>query len=225
MSHVIAIDGPAGAGKSTVARRVAQRLGWRFLDTGALYRAVALAALRQGIPAEDATRVADVARRAQLSQDAQGRTLLDGHDVSAEIRTAAVTAFASRVSAVPEVRQALLDLQRRAASTEDLVCEGRDMGTVVFPQATLKVFLDARSEVRSERRALELESRDGSVDRAAVHRDLNARDTADTARSVAPLCQAADAVVLDTSALDVAAVTDRILSLYADRVGTGTTRG
>ncbi|MSR74023.1 MAG: (d)CMP kinase [Planctomycetes bacterium] len=224
MTYIIAIDGPAGAGKSTVARLVAQRLGWRFLDTGALYRALSLAAVEQGVAAENGPALASLASGLDLRQDADGRTTIGTRDVSDAIRTERITSFASRSSAQPEVRAALLELQRSASKNADLVCEGRDMGSVVFPNATLKVFLDADPQVRSIRRAAELECKGVAMDIAAVRSGLQQRDTADATRSIAPLQRVQDQVAIDTTGLTIAQVVDHILELIAKRIREGSVR-
>ena len=224
MPKIIAIDGPAGAGKSTVARQVAQRLGWRFLDSGALYRALSLAALEHGLQPTDGHHVAALGAQLDLRQGPDGRTYLGARDVSSAIRTEAVTAFASRASAQPEVRAALLGLQRAAARDADLVCEGRDMGSVVFPDAALKIFLDAQPQVRAGRRTLELAGQGGSVDAKAVQQDMEQRDHADSSRAVAPLQCAADQQPLDTTGMTVDEVVNRILELFAERLREGVAR-
>ena len=190
---LIAIDGPAGAGKSTVARAVARALGFEFLDSGAMYRAAALAALR----GDDPTRV-----QVTLGE----RVLLGDEDVTDEIRTPEVTDMASKVSADPAVREALVDRQREIIAAGDHVAEGRDIGTVVWPQAELKVFLTATPEERARRRALELAGQGASVDQAAILADILRRDERDRNRSVAPLMPAPDAHLLDTTRMDVDAV-------------------
>ncbi|MFO7180400.1 MAG: (d)CMP kinase [Pseudomonadota bacterium] len=216
---IVAIDGPAGAGKSTVARLVADRLGYLLLDTGALYRTVALAAKRAGIPWGDEaavtglteTLVRDGAIRLERGGDGALRTLLRGEDVSTLIRTQELAEGASRVSAIAGVREALLTIQRSAVSANGVVLEGRDIGTVVFPDAQAKFFLTASVEVRARRRFDELRSRGQSPELERVHEEVVERDRRDSTRPVAPLRQAPDAVLIDSSALSVEAVVDRIV--------------
>jgi CMP/dCMP kinase len=209
---VVAVDGPVGSGKSTVARRVAERLGYVYLDTGAMYRAVGLLATEAGVGLDDEHAVVAVARAAGLAFDRRGCLFAGGRDVSDAIRTLEMGAAASRVSALPGVRSLLVDEQRRLAAGADIVMEGRDIGTVVFPDAAVKVFLTARPEVRAARRAAELQAKGDEVDEAEVLAALRERDRRDSTRSVAPLRKAAQAVELDTSdmTLDeaVAAVVD-----------------
>jgi len=201
---VIAIDGPAGAGKSTVARAVAAALGWRYLDTGAMYRCVALASLGSAAPA------AELAAGAQI--ELGERVLLNGVDVTEAIRTPEVSARASQVAADPDVRRALTGAQRRLLAHGDWVAEGRDIGTVVAPQAQVKVYLDAGEAERARRRAAEL-----GLDAAVVLADQRLRDTRDQAREQAPLRPAPDAVVIDTSGLTAEQVAGRIVALAAGR--------
>jgi cytidylate kinase len=199
---VVTIDGPAGAGKSTVAKRLARRLGYRLLDTGALYRSVALAARRAGVAWDDEAGLAAIAAALRVDfafVGEENRVLLDGADVTAAIRTPEMSDGASRVSALPAVRAALLDLQRRLGAEGGVVVEGRDVGTVVFPHADAKFFLTASPEVRARRRAEEL----GSADVAAILEEMRVRDERDSTRATAPLRQAADAMPVDTSDLDV----------------------
>jgi CMP/dCMP kinase len=208
---IVAIDGPAGAGKSTVARRLAGALGFVLVDTGALYRAVALAALRGGVARQDAKAVGALAhslveRRAiGFERDATGglRIRLDGEDVTDAIRTPDVGMGASTVSAYAPVREALLDLQRQAGRAGGVVLEGRDIGTVVFPDAEVKFFLTARIDVRARRRFDELTAAGGHATLEETLADLKRRDEQDTTRAIAPLRQAPDAVLVDSS--DIAA--------------------
>lgn len=219
--RAVALDGPSGSGKSTVARAVAARLGWRYVDSGATYRAVTLAVLRAGVDPADSAAVAEVARTAEvrLSTD-PGRpgTLLGDDDVSAEIRGAAVTAAVSAVSAVPAVRELLVQLQRDAAGEDGAVVEGRDIASVVLPSAVVKVYLDASEQERARRRSGDADSGvDATADRQALHTavaaDLARRDALDSGRATSPLVVAVDAVVLDSSSMDVAAVVEQVLAL------------
>ena len=204
---IVAIDGPAGAGKSTVARRLADRLGFTLVDTGALYRAVALAARRAGVGWDDEANVVAVARRLEATRslvlvpDAEKgvRVMLEGADVSDAIRTPDMGMGASRVSAIAGVRAALLELQRQAGEKGGVVLEGRDIGTVVFPDAEVKFFLTASPEVRARRRYDELILRGQRVDFAATLAEVKARDENDTNRPIAPLRRADDAVLVDSS--------------------------
>lgn len=219
-SVVIAVDGPAGSGKSSVCRGAATALGARYLDTGAMYRAMTWAVLRAGIDPADATAVAAFAADPVITSgtDPQAPTIhVDGVDVAVDIRGDAVTGAVSPVSAVPSVRARLVALQRAvvAAAREDgvpVVVEGRDIGTVVLPDADLKVFLTADPAVRAARRAKE----QGSEDVAATERALARRDAYDSGRTESPLAQAEDAVVVDTSDMTLAQVIERVCALAAD---------
>ena len=218
-TKVIALDGPSGSGKSTVARGVARRLGWRYVDTGATYRAATLAVLRAGADPADASAVASTVAAARITvstdPDVPGATL-DGEDVSAVIRGPEVTGAVSAVSAVPSVRQQLVDLQRELAGTDGAVLEGRDIGTAVFPEAPVKVFLDASPEVRASRRAGDADTgvaASGPDVLQDVAADLARRDRLDSSRTASPLQPADDAVHLDSSALDADAVVARVLQL------------
>jgi cytidylate kinase len=228
-TRAVALDGPSGSGKSTVARGVARRLGWRYVDSGATYRAATLAVLRAGADPADADAVLEVVRRCAVSlstdPDHPGARL-EGADVSAEIRGAAVTAAVSAVSAVPSVRGLLVALQRELAGDDGAVVEGRDIASVVLPHAAVKVYLDASPEERARRRAAD---RDAGVSgptapgssqaaqdealRQAVAADLARRDALDSGRSASPLAVADGAVVLDSSGVDAAAVIERVLDL------------
>ena len=217
---VVAIDGPAGAGKTTVTRRVAAELGYPLVDTGALYRSVALAAERRDISFDDAPALAELAVelasrqaiRFESGANAEQRVLLDGEDVSQAIREQTIGQGASKVSAVPEVRAALLDMQRRAGAKGGVVLEGRDVGTVVFPDAEAKFFLTASAEVRARRRFEELRARGSEIALEQVMREVVERDRRDSERAVAPLRRAEDALLVDSSELGIEAVVERIVA-------------
>jgi cytidylate kinase len=215
--QVIAIDGPAGAGKSTVARALARRLGFFLLDTGAIYRAVALTASRQGVRFDDGERLGLLAAGLDIHFHDDGRVFLGDEDVSTAIRTPEMSQGASTVSAHPPVRKVLLGLQRQIAARGRCVVEGRDIGTVVLPWAPLKIFLTASPEVRAQRRYDELIGRGQQVDMAATMAELQERDDRDINRPTSPLRQADDAVLLDTSTMDEPAVVDRMEALARAR--------
>ena len=208
---LIALDGPSGVGKSSTAKRVAARLGWDYLDTGAMYRSVALAALRAGIGASDAGALATLLPAIRLEQGG-GRFLLNGEDVSGAIRAPEVTALVSPLSADPGVREALVAQQRQIGARGRFVVDGRDIGTVVFPSACCKVFLTASVAARARRRFLELRAKGADVDESEVARDLEARDHRDSTRAVAPLKMADGAWELDSSALGLDQVVDAIVA-------------
>jgi cytidylate kinase len=213
MGPVVAIDGPSGSGKSSVARAVAAELGLGVLDTGAMYRAVTLAALDAGLDLDDAGTLTDLAGRTRIEIESGGRVTLDGRDVSREIREPDVTAAVSTVSAHPGVRAVMVERQRDwVARRGGGVVEGRDIGTVVFPEATLKVFLDASDAERARRRHLDEEAADRAVDVDAVRESLNIRDAKDSSRDVAPLRAADDALVIDTTGRSLADVTSEIVA-------------
>jgi cytidylate kinase len=206
VNFVVTIDGPAAAGKSTTARALAERLGVRVLDSGAFYRAVALRALRDGVPLEDAGAVHELARRSTIDvagSPSHVHVFLDGEDVTERIRTPEVSEAASRVAAAPEVRRLLVRWQRELAESGPLVGEGRDLGTVVFPDADVKVFLDADLATRAQRRCRELQARGIAVSLEAVREDLQRRDQRDRTRSDSPLKPAEGAVVVDTTGLNL----------------------
>jgi CMP/dCMP kinase len=221
--RVVALDGPAGSGKSTVSRRVAEAIGWRFVDTGATYRAVTLAVLRSGADLTDPVAVAEVASRCKVvlgTDPGAPAVTLDGEDVSTEIRGPEVTAHVSAVSAVPAVREVLIDLQRRAMGTEGSVVEGRDISTVVAPHAAVKVYLNASPEVRARRRAgdahvgIAAVAATRSRREAAVHEDLTRRDALDNQTN---RLEASDgAVHIDTDDLTVEQVIDRVVALVRE---------
>jgi len=219
---VVAIDGPAGAGKSTVARALAARLGYAFLDTGALYRSVALRARQGGIAWDDAERLGRLAGQMEIAFVRSGdteRIVADGIDVTEDIRRPDISEGASRVSALPEVRAGLLEVQRRVATRASVVAEGRDIGTVVFPAAQAKFFLVASPETRARRRAAELAAAGRPADFAEVLAEMRVRDARDTGRAVAPLRAAPDAVTIDTSGLTAVEVTERMLAVVRARGG------
>lgn len=208
---IVVLDGPAGAGKSTVAREVAKRSGLPFLDTGAIYRTITLTMMRGRVPAEDTPEL-----RSRLSSSRieiiGGAITLDGEDVSAAIRTPEVDAAVSAYSAIPFVRSSLLELQRAQAKS-GVVAEGRDMGTVVFPDADVKIFLTASSEERARRRVSERAAKGEQSDYAATLEAIVRRDALDSSRDTAPLVAAPDATVIDTTGLDFEAVVSRVLAL------------
>lgn len=220
---IVAIDGPAGSGKSTVAKMLAERLGFHYLDTGAMYRAVALTALRRGVDPLDERAVTAIARDAfiEFEHDAGSavptRILFDGEDVSLAIRAPEVDDAVSAVAKLPRVREAMVERQRAQIEYGDLVAEGRDIGTVVFPDAAVKVFLTASPEERARRRHVELEERGVRVAQDEVQDAMTARDTADSTRKAAPLMAAADARVLDTTDLDIEQVVDAIAAIVEER--------
>jgi len=215
---IVAIDGPAGAGKSSAARMLAERLGYTLIDTGALYRAVALAAKERGVSWDDGDALGQLAAGLELRfgpvTDGRPPLLLDGQDRSDDIRAPDISQGASQVSAHPPVREALLEVQRRMGRQGDVVLEGRDIGTVVFPSADVKVFLTASVEARARRRFDELKRRGGEADLDEVRREMETRDQRDSTRAVAPLKPAEDAVRLDTSGLDL----DGVVSALEDIV-------
>jgi cytidylate kinase len=221
---VVAIDGPAGAGKSTVTGKVARALGYLLVDTGALYRAVALAAQRAGLSFDDLDGVGALAEalaarnavRLEGSKDGTVRVLLDGEDVSTAIRTQELGQGASKVSAQPRVRASLLELQRAAGREGGVVLEGRDIGTVVFPDAEVKLFLTASVDERARRRFEQLRASGQEAELNDVRSDVVERDRRDSTRPIAPLVQAADAVVIDSSALSIDAVVEKIVSYVQD---------
>ena len=219
---VVAIDGPAGAGKSTAARRLAARLGYSFLDTGAIYRAVALAARRQGVDWADGPAVGALAAALDIAFAADGETnrvLIGDVDVTTDIRTPEVSEGASRVSAHGEVRAALLTLQRRLGAAGRVVAEGRDVGTVIFPDAPAKFFLTAPAAERARRRTNELRSAGQAADEAQVYEEMLVRDERDTTRAVAPLRKSDDAIEIDSRSLTADEVVDRMVEVVRSRGG------
>ncbi len=219
---IVAIDGPAGAGKSTLAKRIAEKLGFVYINSGAMYRAIALWALRLRVSLSDMHRLEQLAYAAQITLEAgDGRVFLNGEDVTEEIRGAEISDAASQVSLVPGVRRALLILQRRMAEQTSVVMEGRDIGSVVFPQAQVKIFLDAEPAERARRRALELGENGENTDFAAVAGELHIRDERDRQRLEAPLVQAPDAELVDTTRLSLEQVEREILRIVRARTSNG----
>lgn len=214
---IVTIDGPAGAGKSSAARALAARLGFRFLDTGAMYRAVALAGLRDGVDWNAPSALTDLARRVRIEPSDEA-IFLDGQDVSAAIRTTEVTSLTRFAADNPDVRAHLVELQRRWAEHGDVVAEGRDQGTVVFPHAECKVFLTASPEERARRRQEDLRARGEEVPLAELVRQQAERDAGDAARAVGPLIRATDAVELLTDGLSPREVVDRLESFVRARM-------
>ncbi len=215
---VVAIDGPAGAGKSTIARRVAARLGFLYIDTGAMYRAVALWALRNGTALDDWHRLEQLALAADIHLDPQtSQVFLNGEDVSDAIRTQVVSDGASRVAAVPGVRRAMVAKQQQFSRIHSIVMEGRDIGTVVFPDARVKIFLDADPGVRAQRRQSQLLQTGQDAALHEVEGELRQRDARDRQRAEAPMLQAPDAEYLDVSRLDIHQVEEAVLRIVRER--------
>lgn len=215
MNHIITIDGPAGSGKSTVSRMLAKRIGYSYLDTGAMYRAVALVAKRKSVDFRDGEGLGRVCRSLDLQFDREEdppRLLLCGEDISELIRSPELDMLSSKVSAVGEVRQAMTDLQRKMAKGGRFVAEGRDMGTVVFPEANWKFYLTASIEVRAERRYKEVLARGEAAQKDVVKADLKKRDDNDRMRPLSPLRPAEDALTIDSTALTAEAVVEVILN-------------
>jgi cytidylate kinase len=214
---VIAIDGPSASGKGTVAEATAQALGFHYLDSGALYRLVALAALERGAGLESELEVSNIARKINVNFSS-GRTHLDARDVTDQIRAEAVSAAASQIAMLPEVRKALLGRQRAFRRPPGLVADGRDMGSVVFPDAVLKVFLTATPEERARRRHKQLMEKGMSANMALLLQDIHERDARDSVRAVAPLQKCAGAVEIETTAMTAAEAVSKILALFAQAV-------
>jgi cytidylate kinase len=218
---VIAIDGPSGSGKGTVSRRVARALGWHLLDSGALYRLAALAGERAGLAEDDEPGHAELASRLdisfEVSESGGERVRLDGEDVTGPLREERTGNAASRVAAWPAVRAALFERQRRFMEWPGLVADGRDMGSVVFPDAGLKIFLTASADERALRRHKQLKEKGLSVNLAALSAEIAERDRRDASRAVAPLVACADAIVIDSTTLDIDSVVQRVLALARER--------
>ena len=221
--YSVAIDGPSGAGKSTLARRVAERLGFRYVDTGAIYRAVGYHMALMGVGPRDKDGIMrfidDVNIQIVYADDGIQHMILNGHDITDEIRTPEMSAYASGVSALPCVRDYLLDMQRSLARTNNVIMDGRDIGTVVLPQADVKIFLTASAEVRAQRRYAELISKGENVTLDKVLADMRQRDKQDSTRAIAPLRCAEDAVRLDTSEMSLNEAEAAILKIVRGKLG------
>jgi cytidylate kinase len=219
---VLTIDGPSGSGKGTVSRAAAQALGWGLLDSGALYRLVALAGRRAGVDWTDAAALSDIARHLDIRFGAdlagEEQVWLGGDDVTRDIRTETAGNDASKVAALPPVRAALLERQRRFAVAPGLVADGRDMGTVVFPGAPVKIFLDASADERAARRHKQLKEKGVAATLAALSREIAERDQRDMTRSASPLVASSDAVLLDTTGMPVDVVIERVLEIVRGRL-------
>lgn len=218
---IVAIDGPAGSGKSTVAKFVAARLGYTYIDTGAMYRAVAVMAMRAGVSLEEPEKIVELANELEIEfvqLDSKQRILVDGQDLTEVIRTPEATKLSSPVSAIPGVRHRLVEIQREMGAQGGVVMEGRDIGTYVFPNAELKVFLTASPEERARRRCKDLHYAGIEADQETVARDIRERDERDSTRAMAPLKQAEDAVCLNTDGMSIDEVVDAVLELHNRRI-------
>lgn len=220
-SLVIAVDGPAGSGKSTIARRVAQKLGYRYVDTGAMYRAMAWRVLREGVSLQDREGIINVVLKAELQvyarEDGMG-VLVDGRDVTAEIRSERISAATSAIAVIPEVRRLLVEIYRKEGAGGGVVMEGRDIGTVAFPEAELKIFLTASVETRARRRIEQHMASELEENLEGIEESIRRRDQQDSQRQHAPLARAADAIQIDTTSLAIEQVSQQVTDLARKRI-------
>ena len=217
MSKQIAIDGPAGAGKSTIAKRVAKLLGFIYVDTGAMYRAMALYMIKEGVPGNDRQKIVEKSNEVDITlkyENGEQKVILNGEDVSGLIRTEEVGNMASTISVIGYVREKLVELQQKLAETTDVVMDGREIGTVVLPKADLKIYLTASSRVRAERRYKELVEKGQSCNLEEIEKDIIDRDYRDMHREISPLKKAEDAILIDSSDITIDEVVDKIISCY-----------
>ena len=220
-AQVVTLDGPVGSGKGTISAQLAQRLGWNFLDSGALYRLVAIRALEAETPDDTQAGVAALAAGLDFEfvrENGETRTILAGRDVTLELRLEEVSFMASKVASIPAVREALIECQRAFLKPPGLVADGRDMGTVIFPSADLKIFLTASVEVRARRRYKQLKEKGESVNLSRLFREIEARDQRDAQRSIAPLRPAEDAITIDSTELNITEVVQKIYELVEEYI-------
>ena len=222
MSYNIAIDGPAGAGKSTIAKKVAKELSYIYVDTGAMYRAMALFFIREGIAPEETDKINEACKNADITiayKDGEQQVMLNGENVNGLIRTEKVGNMASATSVNSNVRVKMVELQQQLASKADVIMDGRDIGTKVLPDATLKVYLTASSRIRAERRYKELKEKNVACDLDTIEQDIIERDYRDMHRENSPLMQAEDAILVDSSNMNIEEATEKIISLFKERTG------